>query len=241
MGVEASFYVTRLGLSEYPRPFNPYTTKTNVNPPEFGSLGSIESAMYLYSFLGGDSEPLTNARGVEVFLEPGKLAYIIRKEPFALLKMKFGNHPGSINKGLAELTNRLTTASAYQLATQWLRSVDVDVDVLEEKYQPQVAQQYFYEGPATWKLEESPPPGTPKILLPIFDVSWGGDPDSNPPVWVQIDGTSRSLIHLRMEDTRFSKRPPILLGGMNAKAAPKKAPPPFNKLVPSPTNQPAKN
>lgn len=226
MSSEARFYAEKLRLYE----FNPHFTKTNVNPPTLRSLGSLETLMYLYSFPGSDVRPLTNAAGVEMFLEPGKLAYVMQKDPFALLRREHGDDPAVINKKLAELTNRLTTNSAYQLATQWLRSVDVDVNALEQKYPPQVAQLFYYDAPVTWKLGETPPPNTPKKLLPIFDVSWGGDPDSTPPVWVQLEGINQSLIHLRMEDTRFSRRPPIVI--TNRDELLKQPDPPQKKLRP---------
>jgi hypothetical protein len=238
MVAEAMFYSKQLGLPG----FNPYLTKTNVNPPTLGSLGSIETATHLYSFLGSDQKPITNAVGVEMFLEPGKLAYIIQKDPFSVVKEAVGNDPVAINKWLAELKNRLTTNSAYQLATQWLRSVDVDVDALEQKFPPQVSQLFFYDVPITWKLGEHPPPGTPKKLLPIFDICWGGDPESSPPVWIQIEGVNKGLVHLRMEDTRFSKRRPLPVGPasirMNPNSAPQRVLQPFNKFDRPQTNHP---
>lgn len=209
MVAEARFHAGKLSLFD---DFNPYSTKTNVNPPSLGSLGSIESLMYLYSFAGSDSKPITNSLGVEIFLEPGKLAYILQKDPFILLKYREGNDTTStLNERLARLRDQLTTNSAYQLATQWLTSVEVDVDALEKKYQPQVTQQFYYDAPVTWNLGEPPPPGTPTKLLPIYDVCWGGPPDSSPPVWVEVYGPVKALIHLRMEDTRFSRRNPIVI------------------------------
>ena len=43
-----------------------------------------------------------------------------------------------------------------------------------------------------------------------FDITWGGHDGCGPPVWVQILGPTRELLVLRMEDTRYSRRPPIV-------------------------------
>ncbi|MCC6820202.1 MAG: hypothetical protein IT579_05665 [Verrucomicrobia subdivision 3 bacterium] len=207
MLAEVNFYVERLNLPES-RPIK--NTSVRVAPPGRG-LGAVETRDFLYSFLGSDRKPITNEHGADWFLEHGKLAYIIRKEPFELITHELGNDPSVLTEKLASLRSRINTNQAYQLATQWLAAVDVDITALEKRYPPMVAQQFAYVGPITWKLGEEPPPNTPRKLLPVFDVTWGGAAESSPPVWVEIFGATKELIHLRMEDTRYSKRSPIVI------------------------------
>jgi hypothetical protein len=85
---------------------------------------------------------------------------------------------------------------AYQLATQYLAAVSVDVTELEEKLTSRVWQDYYG-------------PGTNAILAHFFRVGWGeGDP---PPVEVAIDGTTKKLLSIQMPDTSLSRRPLLLI------------------------------
>ena len=72
----------------------------------------------------------------------------------------------------------------------------------------------------------------PSKKLPIFDVTWGGPEDQDsPPIGVKIFGPTKELISLRMEDTRFSKRPPLLIPNaeaLNGTVAPPEKPVPTN-------------
>ena len=70
---------------------------------------------------------------------------------------------------------------------------------LEKKYQSTSAQATFNDGPTLKKI-------------PVFDVTWGGpENEDSPPIGVKIFGPTKELISLRMEDTRFSKRPPLVI------------------------------
>ncbi len=208
MAAEASFYARELRL---PEALPIKSTAARINPPSAGGLGHVETDSFFYSFPGSDTKPLTNGGGFESFLEPGKVAYVMCKIPFAFLKLETGAGPATIQRELAKLPTQIDTNSAYLLATQWLGSVDVAIEKLEARYQPAVAQQIFVEaGTAPFSLSNAPTCGS-RTLLPVFDITWGGDADSSPPVWVQINGATKSLIHIRMEDTRFSKRPPIVV------------------------------
>ena len=207
MLAEVNFYVERLKLPES-RPIK--DTSVRVAHPGRG-LGAVETEGFLYSFLGSDQKPITNAHGADWFLEHGKLAYIIRKEPFALLTREVGDDLSALQTKLSKTPSQINTNQAYQMATQWLAAVDVDVSNLEKRYPALVVQHFAYDGPVAWKLGETPPLNTSRKLLPVFDVTWGGTAESSPPVWVEIYGATKELIHLRMEDTRYSKRPPIVI------------------------------
>jgi hypothetical protein len=208
MLAEVNFYVERLNLPESQPVKN---ASARVNPPWFGGLGAVETKDFLYSFVGSDRKPITNQHGAEGFLEHGKLAYIIRKEPFALLTNEVGDDFSALTEKLSKIPSQIDTNQAYQLATQWLAAADVDLAALEKRHLPLVEQHFVYSGPITWEFGKEPPPNTPKKLLPIFDVTWGGASESSPPVSVEIYGPTKELIHLRMEDTRYSKRQPIVI------------------------------
>jgi hypothetical protein len=100
----------------------------------------------------------------------------------------------------------IDTNGAYQLATQWLAAVDVDVRALEEKYQPEREQRWCWTQPG---LNVYHPPGdTNKIMLPIYEVAWGTNWDS---VKVQILGTTKELMELHSGEFSFSRRPPLVI------------------------------
>lgn len=118
----------------------------------------------------------------------------------------------------------LDTNTAYQLATQWLAAVSVDVGELEKKYRPLCVQVTINETPGSWEARPASLNQTHLNKLPTFDVTWGGpENEDSPPVGVKIFGPTKELISLRMEDTRFSKRPPLVVTNaleLNSSASP---------------------
>lgn len=208
---EANYYAHQLRLSESVANAEP-AVKVKANPPTIGGLGLVETEEFIFSFPGHDQKPLTNSCGTQWFLEPGKLAYIIRKKPFPLLSFEVGSDSREMQRRLAGLRSGIDTNSAYALATQWLAAVEIDTEALEKKYLPRSVQLFYDENQSSSKSPEAKPPAAAKIKrLPIFDVTWGGEADCDPPVWIQINGVTKELIHLRMEDTRFSKHRPLTL------------------------------
>jgi len=201
---EVNYFVRQLKLQE-PLPVTDSNAIIDVEPPSSAGLGSVETRNFYFSFPGHDRQPMTNGFGAVWFLERGKLAYIKRKNPFARWDDGTSGNPAMFRKLMA-MPCRLDTNTAYQLATQWLASVSVDVGELEKKYRPISAQVIIKE--TFDSLEASNLFYNKK--LPIFDVTWGGPEDQDsPPVGIKILGPTKELISLRMEDTRFSKRPPI--------------------------------
>lgn len=98
----------------------------------------------------------------------------------------------------------INSNGAFQLATQWLASIDVDTVALEKKYgsKMKIDQAFFWNPPAT----------TNKTFLPIFNVTWGEAPDYS--VQVRILGTTKELMQFNMPDISLSHRP--LLAMTNA-------------------------
>jgi hypothetical protein len=108
----------------------------------------------------------------------------------------------------------INSAQAYQLATQWLAAVDVDLAVLEKARMPQAVHQ----------LEYQPPGAANSVFLPIFYVDWGTNFTGlnyiwfnkknapwHPSVEVEILGTTKELQNLRIADPSFSRRLPVLI------------------------------
>lgn len=104
----------------------------------------------------------------------------------------------------------INEAQAYEMATQWLTAVDIDVVAMEKKYSPQVNQ-----------LSVLPMNSTNAVKVPMYFVHWGwrdfrnGDENhtvsSESLVEVKILGTTKELVELRLSDASFSKRPPLLI------------------------------
>ena len=134
----------------------------------------------------------------------GKLCYVSRDEIRSRILAMY--------PVLAKTPSLIDTNGAYQLATQWLSAISVDVPALERKHKLIFRQWFFWGKPEDlpkangWQLTSVT---TNKTLLPIFDVKWG-DAD-NPAVKVTILGSTKELMELRMEDSSFSRRPPLVI------------------------------
>ncbi len=91
---------------------------------------------------------------------------------------------------------------AYQLATQWLGSVGVNIGSLEKKYgsQRRVDQSYIW----------NPPGSTNKSMLPIFSVSWGND-STHFLAQVRVLGITKELLSLDVGDPSITRRRPLVL------------------------------
>lgn len=204
---EANFFSQKLGLPE-PAPLSVSNTRISVNPPLIAGLGHVRTEDFIYSFPGSDQRPLTNGCGSLSFLEYGKLAYVMKEEPFRA----YGGSIAEYQQKLAATPSQIDTNGAYRLAKKWLTAVEVDVAALERDYKPMIVQQEFYDGPAlTPEQAKQVLPNAPKKKLPIFDVTWGGPDGCNPPAWIEILGPTKELLWLRMEDTRYSRRRPIIV------------------------------
>jgi len=130
--------------------------------------------------------------------------------------------------------SQIDDAQAHQLATQWLAAIDVDVAALEKKYTPEISQDEYLN-----------------VKMPIHYVRWGkwrnrdrdGKPvgtSSSPCVEVQILGTTKELMGIRLMDNSFSRRPPVIvLNAIELNLQPDPQPATLQKLPPPQTNSPS--
>jgi hypothetical protein len=128
--------------------------------------------------------------------DKGKLCYACR--------MKNGENALSGSSRLEAMPSLIDNAQAYQLATQWLTAVSVDVPTLEKKYKLS-----FYQ----WFIWSSPEK-TNKNMLPIFDVKWGEGQmplEDGLAAKVTILGTTKELMELRIGDEALSRRPQMII------------------------------
>jgi len=102
---------------------------------------------------------------------------------------------------LSKEKSLISTNEAYQLATNWLRAISVDVNRLEAKFPPSIRQRWYYG-----KVGNS---GLSLTTIPIFDVKWGNWDRAK--ISVVIYGTTKELLQLRQEDDSFSERPRTLI------------------------------
>lgn len=171
---EANFFAQHLNLST-PHPIQiTNITYSYVSPPVFGFGGVIDTTNFDFSFY-----------------KEGKLWQIANKiEQYGNVERypEWKKSPSLIdNKG------------AYQLATQWLYAVSVDVPSLEKKFKAHITQPFHYD----------PPHSEHKEYLPVYEVKWGDD--EHPAVNVTILGTTKELMILVFNDLTFSKRPPLVI------------------------------
>ncbi|MGI8965025.1 MAG: hypothetical protein ACR2H1_02935 [Limisphaerales bacterium] len=122
-----------------------------------------------------------------------KLQFIQLAEPNSDLSIEARHNRWAKQKSL------IGTNEAYQLATNWLIKLEVDLKALEKVNPPSVMQQYYYPNKEAGK----------KIMLPRYEVRWGTNP-SRPAVWVSIFGPTKSPIHIRQEDGSFIRRPDLV-------------------------------
>jgi hypothetical protein len=93
----------------------------------------------------------------------------------------------------SQMKASINTNQAYNLATNWLLQMDVDLSGLQNSEHLSVEQQMF----------QSTVRGT--VSAPLFYVKWGMKVD------VMISGINGDLLNLRQEDDFFSRRPGIFV------------------------------
>jgi hypothetical protein len=90
-------------------------------------------------------------------------------------------------------------ADAYRMATNWLTLMSVDVRRLEGRFPAIARQECLFS--QTNRLQ--------KDFLPLFSVKWGNW--NGPEVGIEIDGRTKDLLELRIEDNAVSQRPSGLI------------------------------
>jgi hypothetical protein len=127
------------------------------------------------------------------FSQEGKLRFVWKIAPFGNL------HMAERNEMLSKDRSMIIESDAYKLATNWLAQIPVDVRKLETRYPAEVRQEYRWRPSDTRKRD----------LLPLFEVKWGNWDE--PKVFVEIDGRTKSLLCLRLEDPSVSEEPPGMI------------------------------
>jgi len=186
MMTEANYFVKQLKLpTPYPIQIDDVQIK-RVYPlrgamiPDTNSARlhdiSIPREKRLKSFQYGVSGAFETTNFTFIFTT-GRLSFIIIKESCVIESYK---HP------LQDKPSLINDAQAYQLATQWLAAIDIDVGALDKKYKYTISHQHFG-----------------KAELPIYYVSWG--PTGYPPqIRVEILGTTKELREIIINDSQSS-------------------------------------
>ena len=166
-------------------------SRSEHRPTEYGFSGFIDTEKYSFSF----------PAGLFKHPSPGKLRYIIRLDSgyqaYSTTKTQSDLPTLEFLPQLVGIHSTIDTNEAYQIATNWLMAIDVDVQRLE-KEQPLIVEHQ--------SLRDYGP-------LPLFKVSWGKD--EIPAVSVLIAGNTKDLLRLRQEDDSYSRRPFTLIKDMD--------------------------
>ena len=114
--------------------------------------------------------------------------------------------------------SRVDTNAAYQLATQWLAAVSIDVAGLNRDFSLSIE---------TDNLYVRPPPGK---FVPVYSVAWCKPHEQNPnivyasgtPRWrviasVRLFLPTKTLIQVRVEDPKYILRPPVTFSNVERK------------------------
>lgn len=127
----------------------------------------------------------------------GAFYLIVKRDPFGA---------GSVaeeNKVLMKATCLISTNGAYEIATNRLTMIDVDVKKLEASNKPRVQQRRCYSQD-----------GGSEVFLPVFYVKWGSW--QHPKAEVCIDGRDKSLVSIQLRDqTAFSRRPATFITNLD--------------------------
>jgi hypothetical protein len=230
MLAEANFFAERLKLP-VPHPIQLSDVKDfHVTAPWYSGL---ERGLQNTNI----TSPIVRIRAATVTLDG---AIEMTNFSFFFTKGKMWNavrlHEPSMNPyqfhELATQPSLIDTAQAYQMATQWLRAIAVDVPALESRYKLT-----FYQ----WRVWSSSAQ-TNKLLLPIFDIKWGEGQmqfADETAAKITILGTTKELMELQLQDGEFSHRPQMIIS--NAFELCSIPDPPIKQLQSlsmSPTNSP---
>jgi len=201
---QASFAAKQLDLKE-PLPIVMLADKNKreVMPPPMGIGGMILISNYNFEFDKG------------YLIGVGKIKWLEKNSPPITSILELTNEP-----------SLLDTNSAYQLATQWLEKISVNVPKMEQKYPPRVFQVSARQRDSNGNMV---PGNSNAAVLPLFLIGWGDPsagflrtnrqsqalplrrPSGMDAVFVEILGTTRELLALHIRDTDFFMPPPLTL------------------------------
>jgi hypothetical protein len=151
----------------------------HISPPRLRPGGSLDTRKYMFGF-GGE----------------GRLQFIHAYQPEHQLSIE------ERHRRWAKMKSLIGTKETYQLATNWLTGLEVDVAALETAHPSHVTQEFYYEGGVS----------SPErvVMPPRFEVKWGTNLAA-PAVWVSIFGPTKEPLQIRQNDISFSKRPRALV------------------------------
>jgi len=181
MLAEANHAIDQCNVSTWRAITMAEVTTYYITPPRIWPGGSLETTNFFFGFR-----------------EDGRLHYIhysrYPKYPAVSLRDRY--------KEWAKMQSLIGTNEAYQLATNWLNRLELNVAMLEKVHPPHVLQAYYdaAEDDSAGRIN-----GKDIILVPRFEVTWGTNAD--PVVWVSIFGPAKEPIQIRIEDESFLKRP----------------------------------
>ncbi len=204
---QANFAAKQLDLKEpLPIVIPADTNKWEVAPPPMGIGGYLSCSNYSFEFSNGQLRSIR------------KQDWLRKNSPPVQNVLDLGGRP-----------SLLDTNSAYQLATQRLASISVDISSLVRTSPPVIFQVIVRKRDA----RGSPLPGDGNIVItPLFMIGWGEDPinsrlrarpkalsrSSRPrppapmtPVYMEILGTTREIIELDVRDESLFKSAPLQL------------------------------
>jgi hypothetical protein len=180
--LEAGKLADKLNLAET-RP--PIIMEAEAQLPPFGIAGIILTTNYTYVFSEGR------------LTEMEKRLWLGRVTPST-----------NIHE-LASVSSLISSNGAYQIATQTLAVLGVDVSVLEKRLPPGVHQLYVRNPIGTNVVTSAL--GSP---TPLFFVSWGGKKppmDRFNPVYLKILGSTREVVQLVIRDQKVFTNAPLVL------------------------------
>ena len=185
---EANFAANQLNLQDWTPIEGTNGAIVEVMPPPLGVGGGIVTSNHFLNF------------------EKGRLRTVQKRDWLKKIS------PTATN--LLFLVSRpslLDTNSAYQLATQWLTSLSVDVRAMEQKFPPRILQIPARKIDANGRNL----PGTSNnVATPLFEIAWGNRQPPTEflnPVRVKILGTSKELLALDIRDDSIFQGTPLLV------------------------------
>ena len=178
---QVNTYVERLDLPIL-RPVEPsHLIERYVTPPKFGMGGALRTTNYTFTFSMGHLH--TVSRG----------------------DILHGQDYREELQALSKHSSLVDSNGAYQLATQWLTAVCVDVPALERACAPRVVQRCYSSNP--YPPDMTLPANTLYNWLPIFDIEWrpcGAVNQHTGSVTVAVLGHTKELLNLDIGTVAFS-------------------------------------
>ncbi|MDE3066633.1 MAG: hypothetical protein KGJ60_03680 [Verrucomicrobiota bacterium] len=190
MLAEVNYFASRLHLPiRLPIETSNLTTVTIFDPrfrarlegraTIYGFGGVVGTRHYLFCFPAG---PLSHP-------SPAKLRFIMRVDTNGFQVYSTTLPDAEFFSRVIGVHSVIDTNGAYQLASNWLEAVGVDVERLQREHPVIVRHLRMVDG----------------SLLPLFHVYWG--PKTNTVIDVMLTGANKSLLYLRQNDDSYLGRP----------------------------------